>query len=70
MWKMGVPVATPISLRDLAAGIASLLNPRGRVPAFEEQVSILSGEHRASLVNSGRAASLGNVGSNERDGLA
>jgi perosamine synthetase len=53
---MGVPVATPVSLRDVGAGVASLFKPGGKVPAFGEDIMSLYGHRPYALVNSGRAA--------------
>lgn len=56
MWQMGVPVATPIMGRDVAAGIAGVLKPDDRVSAFERRIFALCGTSPAGLLNSGRAA--------------
>ncbi len=56
MWRMGVPVATPVSLGDVGAGVASLLKPGGKVPAFGEEIMSLYGKRPYALVSSGRAA--------------
>lgn len=56
MWQMGVPVATPIMGRDVAAGIAAVFKPDGRISAFEGQIFAFCGTNPAGLLNSGRAA--------------
>jgi perosamine synthetase len=56
MWKMGAPVATPISLRDCLAGISGLRNGDEHRTAFEKDVRNLLGAPFVRATNSGRSA--------------
>jgi dTDP-4-amino-4,6-dideoxygalactose transaminase len=57
MWRMGVPVATPVSGADLLAALAALLRPAGGVlPELERDVQALFHGLPVRFVDSGRAA--------------
>jgi len=56
MWRMGVPVATPVLLSDVVAGAVSLLRPDGQVRGFEKEVGSMFGSSALGLVSSGRSA--------------
>ncbi len=56
MWRMGVPVATPVGAKDYRAAIAALVRPEGRRTTFEHEVRMLLGARFVRATNSGRSA--------------
>lgn len=56
MWRMGVPVATPVSARDLIAGTLSIFDVKNHVEEFERQLSKWGAGSVCVLVNSARTA--------------
>src|SRR5258708_1297150 len=55
-FRMGVPVATPISAADCLAGGAALVRRGAHRPAFENEVRNLLGMDFVRSTNSGRSA--------------
>ena len=56
MWRMGVPVATPITARDFLAAVSALLLREDHRFAFEEEARDFLSAQFVRSVNSGRAA--------------
>ncbi len=56
MWRMGVPVATPVSSSDCLIGLAALVRRDVDRPALEGEVRNLLGARFVRSTNSGRSA--------------
>src|SRR5690348_13224964 len=56
MWKMGVPVATPVSANDWLSAALALRSPENHRLAFENEVGNLLGTPFVRSTSSGRAA--------------
>jgi perosamine synthetase len=56
MWRMGVPVSTPVTFGDFLAAVSAVGKPKGHRVAFENDVRTLFGETLIRSTNSGRTA--------------
>src|SRR5690348_7532137 len=56
MWRMGVPVATPVGAGELLKALSALARPERYRPEFERAVRILLGSPFVRSTNSGRSA--------------